>query len=227
MEVILKVKEELLNFRGIKEGIFLEISGDNILSIKEELDKKMKKSSKFYYGAKLLGIKSEKLSPEDLMELKLILKYKYDLIVSQEELPNHILNSYSPKDENEDSTIKDNVFFEGIECGMTKFVNGTLRSGQILEYDGNIVIIGDVNPGAIIKAKGNIIVVGSIKGVAHAGFDGNYNAIVASYDLQPTQLRIGDKISRPPDEYMGTYGIPEVAKIKNGEVVIEPYLPKK
>jgi len=26
---------------------------------------------------------------------------------------------------------------------------------------------------------------------------------------------------------MGTYGIPEVAKIKNGEVVIEPYLPKK
>ncbi|WP_353096669.1 septum site-determining protein MinC [Tissierella praeacuta] len=223
------MKEELLNFRGIKEGIFLDISGDDLLSIREELERKMKKASKFYHGAKLLGIKSEKLSSEDLIELKLILKYKYDLIVSQDELPKHILESYSSDGVgyNEENALKEDTSFEGIKCGMTKFVNRTLRSGQIVEYDGNIVIIGDVNPGAIIKAKGNIIVVGSIKGVAHAGFDGNSNAIVASYNLQPTQLRIGDKIARPPDEYMATCGLPEVAKIKNGEVVIEPYLPKK
>ncbi len=73
---------------------------------------------------------------------------------------------------------------------MTKFINTTIRSGQVIEYDGNIVIIGDVNPGALIKAKGNIIILGTMRGVAHAGVDGNHDAIVAAYNLQPTQLEL-------------------------------------
>lgn len=229
MEVILKVKEELLNFKGVKEGIFLNVNGDNLLPIKEELDKKMENASNFYQGTKLLGIKSAQLSPEDLMELKLILKYKYDLVVSDEELPKHVLYPSLSEDVGNtgDHGFEDETMFEGIECGMTKFVNGTLRSGQIVEYNGNIVIIGDVNPGALIQAKGNIVVLGTLRGVAHAGVGGNLEAIVASYNLQPTQLRIGDKIARPPDEYIETCGLPEVAKIKDGEVIIEPYLPNK
>ncbi len=229
MEVVLKVKEDLLSFKGVKEGIFLNINGDNFLSVKEELDTKMKNASNFYHGTKLLGIKSEKLSIEDLIELKLILKYKYDLVVAEEELPKHILHPSLTN--NMENNLKndsgDNTVFEGIHCGMTKFVNGTLRSGQIVKYDGNIVIIGDVNPGALIQAKGNIIVLGTLRGVAHAGVDGNLEAIVASYNLQPMQLRIGDKIARPPDEYIETCGLPEIAKVKDGEVIIEPYLPNK
>lgn len=223
------MKEDLLNFKGVKEGIFLNINGDDFLSIKEELDTKMKNASNFYHGTKLLGIKSEKLSDEDLMELKLILKYKYDLVVSDEELPKHVLypSSLENMGNNEDYDFKEDTVFEGINCGMTKFVNGTLRSGQIVEYGGNIVIIGDVNPGALIQANGNIIVLGTLRGVAHAGVGGNLNAVVASYNLQPTQLRIGDKIARSPDEYIETCGLPEVAKIKDGEVIIEPYLPNK
>lgn len=229
MEVILKVKEELLNFKGVKEGIFLSVNGDNLLSIKEELNRKMENATNFYQGTKLLGIKSAQLSPEDLVELKLILKYKYDLVVSDEKLPKHILNPSLSENvgSNGDNDFEDDTIFEGIHCGMTKFVNGTLRSGQIVEYGGNIVIIGDVNPGALIQAKGNIIVLGTLRGVAHAGVGGNLEAIVASYNLQPTQLRIGDKIARPPDEYIETCGLPEVAKIKDGEVIIEPYLPNK
>lgn len=222
------MKEDLLNFKGVKEGIFLNVSGEDFLSIKEELGQKMKNASNFYQGTKLLGIKSEKLSPEDLMELKLILKYKYDLVVSDEELPKHVLHSSSENVENHEvDDFGDSAVFEGIDCGMTKFVNGTLRSGQIVKYEGNIVIIGDVNPGALIQAKGNIIVLGTLRGVAHAGVGGNLKAIVASYNLQPMQLRIGDKIARPPDEYIESFGLPEVAKIKDGEVIIEPYLPNK
>lgn len=229
MEVVLKVKEDLLSFKGVKEGIFLNVDGGDLQAIKEELDKKMKSTSKFYHGVKLLGIKSDSLSPEDLTELKLILKYKYDFVVSEDELPKHIL--YPPtsmeSENNVENCFEYSTIFEGIDCGMTKFVNGTLRSGQIVEYNGNIVIIGDVNPGALIQAKGNIIVLGTLRGVAHAGVGGNLHAIVASYNLQPMQLRIGDKISRPPDEYIEASGVPEVAKIKDGEVMIEPYLPNK
>ncbi len=85
---------------------------------------------------------------------------------------------------------------------MTRFYNNTIRSGQVIEYNGNIVIIGDVNPGALVKATGNIVILGGKLrgGVAHAGTNGNENAYVAAYELQPTQLRIGDIIARKPDE---------------------------
>lgn len=222
------MKKELIAFKGVKEGIFINITGKDFLAIKDELDTKMKNAAKFYQGTNLLGVKADELSPEDMRELRLILKYKYELIVSDEELIEHVSNLSSSEElvENTNMDNSDDVF-QGIDCGMTKFVNGTLRSGQVVEYNGNIVIIGDVNPGAFIQAKGNIIVLGTIRGVAHAGMDGNYNSVVAAYNLQPMQLRIGDIIARPPDEVEGSYKVPEVAKIKDGEVIIEPYLPNK
>jgi len=223
------MKEELITFKGVKEGVFINIDSGNYLDIKDELDIKLKNAANFYRGTKLLGIKTENLLDQDIIELKLILKYKYDFIVSNEELPSHILDSPSKEDSlniGNENESNDSVF-EGIESGMTKFVNGTLRSGQVVKYDGNIVIVGDVNPGALIQAKGNIIVLGILRGVAHAGTDGNLKSIIASYYLQPTQLRIGDKITRPPDEDLESYRLPEIAKIKDGEIIIEPYLPNK
>ena len=220
LEVNIKLKDELITFKGVKEGIYINIEGNNFLEIKEELNKKLSKSMEFYKGSKLLGIKANDLSQEELQELSCILKYKYDLIVLKEELPSHILDDKDIKDE-------EDIIFEGIEEGMTSFIKGTLRSGQIVSYDGNIVIIGDVNPGALIEAGGNIIILGTLRGVAHAGKGGNSNSIVASYNFNPTQLRIANKIARSPDQGIGDSKIPEIAKIKNGEVVIEPYLPNK
>lgn len=221
-------KKDAITFKGVKEGILINVDTDDFSIVKEELDKKMKSAANFFKGTKILGIRSKKLSPEDCLELKYILKYKYELIVLEKEGPENKLDFKEGKIE-EDSKVKgdDSDTSEDIECGMTKFINGTLRSGQIVEFDGNIVIIGDVNPGALIKAKGNIIVLGSLRGVAHAGMEGNLRAIVASYNMQPTQLRIGDKIARPPDDYVESWKLPEVAKIKDGEVIIEPYLPNK
>lgn len=219
------MREELIAFRGVKEGIYINVNGNNFLEIKNELDNKLQKSLEFYKGTKLLGIKSKDLSFQDLIELKLILKYKYELIVSNKELPRGIIDS---QDSNgEEHNIDEDSLIDGIDEGMTRFVNGTLRSGQVVKYDGNIVIMGDVNPGALIEAKGNIIVLGTLRGVAHAGKEGDFNSVVACYNLQPTQLRIADKIARPPDKYIKSFGLPEVARIKNEEVVIEPYLPNK
>jgi len=221
------VKKDIITFKGVKEGIFIDVNSDDFSLVKEELDKKMKSAPNFFKGTKILGIKSKDLSPINIFELKCILKYKYDLIVL-EEMPKDLLDFYDDilgKESNRKKEADEST--EDIECGMTRFINGTLRSGQIVEYDGNLVIIGDVNPGALVKAKGNIIVLGSLRGVAHAGMEGNLKAVVASYNLQPTQLRIGDKIARPPDDDIETWKLPEVAKIRDGEVIIEPYLPNK
>lgn len=227
MEVVLKVKKKLIAFKGVKEGIYISIKGDDFSAIKEELKIKMKNAAEFYQGTKLLGIKSEELSPEDREELKLILKYKYDLIIEDSVLPNHLESSSHDKLSQKEELAMGTNSLEDTDCGMTKFLYGTMRSGQVVEYNGNIVIVGDVNPGALIKARGNIIVLGSLKGIAHAGVQGNHEVIVAAYNLQPMQLRIGDMIARPPDEGDGSFKMPEVAKIKEGELIVEPYLPNK
>lgn len=103
------------------------------------------------------------------------------------------------------------------------FVKKTIRSGQIIHNDGNIVILGDVNPGAEIIASGDIIVMGSLRGVAHAGATGNEDAIVMAFRLQPTQLRIANHITRPPDEEVIGPSYPEIAKIKDEAIIIEVY----
>lgn len=214
------MKEELVTFKGVNEGVFLNIQGDDMEAIKEEINKKMETSLSFYKGTNIIGIKSEKLSIKDILEIKFMLRYKYDLSILED-----IDMELDVKDEVEEESMEG--IFEGIDCGMTRFVNGTIRSGQIEIYTGNIVIVGDVNPGGLIQAKGNIIVLGSLMGVAHAGIGGNRKAIVAAYKLQPTQLRIANLIVRSPDEGVESYKSPEIAKIKDGKVIIEPYLPNK
>ena len=214
------MKDDLVAFKGVNKGVFLNIQGDDMEAIKEEIINKMETSLSFYKGTNIIGIRSEKLSIKDILEIKFMLKYKYDLSVLED-----MDMDMGVKNEVEEESMED--IFEGIDCGMTKFVNGTIRSGQTEIYAGNIVIVGDVNPGGLIQAKGNIIVLGSLMGVAHAGIGGNRKAIVAAYKLQPTQLRIANLIVRSPDEGVESYKSPEIAKIKGGKVIIEPYLPNK
>lgn len=220
------MKTEHVSFKGVSEGVYIQIKGEDLEGIISELDIKLKDSLAFFKGAKFLGIKADELSFDDLLEVKLILKYKYGFDIDLGQLPEHITKA--PIIEEYTSSEGDNQEkILGIDEGITKFVYGTLRSGQEVDYDGNIVIIGDVNPGAILKAKGSIIVLGTLRGVAHAGLGGNLEAVVAAYNLLPTQLRINDIIVRPPDDDISQYKLPEVAKINNGVVVIEPYLPNK
>lgn len=109
----------------------------------------------------------------------------------------------------------------------TKFHKKTLRSGQLLKSEGNVVIIGDVNPGAEVVAKGNIFVMGSVKGIVHAGAEGNREAVVVALNLVPTQLRIADIITRAPDENVKANYIPEVAYIRDNRIFIEEFLQKR
>lgn len=105
----------------------------------------------------------------------------------------------------------------------TTLVKRTLRSGQSIRFDGNVVVLGDANPGSEIVAAGDIIVMGSLRGMAHAGATGNRRAVVAALRLLPTQLRIADLISRAPDGKQTAPSAPEIARIKSEMVVIEEY----
>lgn len=78
-------------------------------------------------------------------------------------------------------------------------IKGTVRNGQQLECDGDVVLIGDVNPGGQVIATGDIYVFGRLQGVAHAGAAGHSAAVIAAAEFAPLQLRIANVVSRPPD----------------------------
>ncbi|MGI6712190.1 MAG: septum site-determining protein MinC [Bacillota bacterium] len=105
----------------------------------------------------------------------------------------------------------------------TLLIQKTVRSGQSIKHSGNVVILGDVNPGAEIIAGGHIIVMGVVRGIVHAGAFGEEKATVTAFALNPTQIRISGKITRPPDEDYSKTDEPETARIKDGVIVIEKY----
>lgn len=89
------------------------------------------------------------------------------------------------------SNIK-RAFAQEILTSETKFHRGSLRSGQRIEEDGSIVILGDVNSGAEVIASDNIVVLGTLRGLAHAGAKGNKEAIVSAGRLDTVQIRIAN-----------------------------------
>lgn len=89
--------------------------------------------------------------------------------------------------------IKQNYSLE-IKTSETKFIKSSIRSGQKIEFEGSIVIMGDVNSGAEVIAEDNIVVQGTLRGMAHAGAKGNKNAIISANLIDSSQIRIASFI---------------------------------
>ena len=102
---------------------------------------------------------------------------------------------------------------------------GTLRSGDHLHSDGSLLVLGDVNPGARVEAGGHVLVWGTLRGVAHAGFDGDTSARITALQLRPVQLRIAGAVARGPDE-LPVAGFAEQALLVDGQITIEPAAPQ-
>lgn len=101
------------------------------------------------------------------------------------------------------------------------WLSHTLRSGTRIEFAGNVVVMGDVNPGAEIVAGGSIVVWGRLRGVVHAGAQGEASAVVCALELSPTQLRIAGEIAVSPKRKGKIQ--PEIACLKDGVLVAEPW----
>lgn len=78
------------------------------------------------------------------------------------------------------------------------YLQSTVRSGVEIRHPGSVIIEGDLNPGAMVMASGNILVWGCLRGIAHAGAQGNRSATIMALRLEPTQLRIADLVARAP-----------------------------
>jgi septum site-determining protein MinC len=99
------------------------------------------------------------------------------------------------------------------------YLQTTVRSGIEIRHPGTIIILGDTNPGSSLLASGDILVWGRLRGMAHAGIDGNRSCRIMALHMQPTQLRIADLLARPPETPPANF-LPEVAYVGDNAIRI-------
>lgn len=92
------------------------------------------------------------------------------------------------------------------------YLQMTIRSGVEIRHSGTVVVLGDINPGGIAIANGDILVWGRLRGVAHAGANGNAKCLIMALQMEPTQLRIANFVARAPANQLEEY-YPEVAYV--------------
>lgn len=182
--------------------------------IKKELDRRLGFSDGFLIGTQVtVDIGEINLNKEQIGEIEEIL-LSYGLHLKG-------LMSNGPPSDTKESDGNTHFLGHIPYYQETVLICRHLRSGQKFFGEGNVVILGDVNPGAEIVAGGNILVMGALKGMAHAGVFGDETAVISAYRLNPTQLRIANHITRPPDGEEIVVDCPEVARIRAGKVIIE------
>lgn len=113
------------------------------------------------------------------------------------------------------------VYEQNVENSETYFFKGGIRSGQKLEFDGSIVVLGDVNSGAEVIAGDNIVVLGTLRGLAHAGAKGNMKAIIASQKIECPQLRIANVVKEIEKEEIESEETKKFASIIDEKIVLE------
>lgn len=182
-------KRQNVTIKGTKEGLTLYLNDDcPFEELKKELDEKLSANYRVNEDGPLIPVKLETgyryLTNVQQEELKKLVRLKKNLVV--DEIDSKVLTKTEAEIIRKDNEV----------VTITRIV----RSGQMIEVPGDLLLIGDVNPGGSVKAGGNIFIMGALRGVAHAGCYGNEQAVIAASSMRPSQLRISDCLNRAPDD---------------------------
>ena len=218
----------LIQIKGLRDGLLVTLGEGGWSVLHSSLFSQIDSKTEFFKGAKLaLDVGSQELHVSEMTDLR-------DELSDREIILWAVLSN-SPTTENTAQML-------GLATRLSKvrpdtpvqvkpvssedsamWIKRTVRSGVRLEYEGNLVVLGDVNPGAEVVAGGSVIVWGRLRGVVHAGAAGDTDAVVCALDLSPTQLRIAAEIATTPERR--SQPIPEMARLKDGHLIAEPWQP--
>lgn len=196
-----------ITIKGVKEGlVFLLDDKCEFSALLDELQFKLEKSHQQLLSGPIVHVHvklgARQASEEEKESIRAAIRQRGNLLVQSVE-------SDSPPEP------------EGGNPHNLKVHTGIIRSGQTLEHNGNLLLMGDVNPGGTLLCTGDIYVLGALRGLAHAGMNGREESIIAASLMRPTQLRIGEVISRPPDEWMSGDAAMEFAYLSEGVMKID------
>lgn len=172
----------------------------------KELELKLPKLKEFYQSSTLpIRITGRLFSEPEIEKVKELISQEIHVEIKFDSISD-LLGLHAIK----------KTFEADTEITQTKFILNSLRSGQREEYQGSVVVCGDVNFGAEIIAGGNIMVLGALRGLAHAGANGNVMAFISANFIDVTQIRIanlvrevGEKVDKCP-----------ICKIEKNEIII-------
>lgn len=174
IKIIQKSEEIVLNI-----NIMAEMN-----QVLEELSIKLPKLKEFYKTSKLpMRVTGKLFSENETDIIKSMIQDELNVKVKFDEVSD-LLGLHAIK----------KTFQVNTEISETKYIGNSIRSGQKEEYPGSIVVCGDVNPGGEVVAGGNVIVVGALRGLAHAGANGNMLAMISANSIDVTQIRIGNLV---------------------------------
>lgn len=214
--------KSLVEIKGTKEGIVFQFLPDTEFDpIMVELKKKLTEGSNFFKGAKIISITGRDMEEHEIEAIQSLVRSEFKLEIVDRPYKKALKIGI---DEEMTEEMAERNQDQVVIKSTTIFHRGTLRSGKRIESEADLVVLGDVNPGAELIAGGNIVVMGYLRGVAHAGRSGDPRAFVSANKLQPTQLRIGALITRSPDEGHDEPDYPEIAFIRNNNIIIEPII---
>lgn len=211
--------------KGKKDRLIVQLDENvDFASLKEKFSEKIKQAEDFIGDTKIaIEFTNRKLSEIEENILISIINTETKINIA------FVFSEKSVFSQLPMSKLPFNIIKDVTEEGKTKFHKGTLRSGHSLEFDGNIVILGDVNPGAIIKSKGNVVVLGYLNGTVYAGEEIGSDAFVGAFSLNPIQIKIGQVIAKNPstnvldvNKVKKTLDF-EVAYLKDGNIFIEKF----
>lgn len=196
-----------ITIKGTKDGLVFLLDDDcEFDALLSELGTKLDKHAQQFTGPIIhvfIKLGERQLDDEDQERIRAVLRKQGNLLIQS-------IESNPPE--------KDDSSRTGPSLHT---VAAIVRSGQTLEYEGHLLLLGDVNPGGVVRCTGDVYIIGALRGMAHAGSAGNEEAIIAASSMTPTQLRIADVISRPPDEWTSAEPWMEYAFLKDGKMAID------
>lgn len=220
------MSNDRVNIKGTSDGLIITLGPGAWPGLVEELDQHLGQKASFFKGGRVaLRVGPRQLTRPQLEKVgHLLNRHQISLWAVESDSPGTkaaalelgLETSLAPRPAPPPPTAPPE--------GDSLVVQRTLRSGQVIYHPGHIIIIGDVNPGAEVQAGGHIIVWGRLRGTAHAGTGEKGlgdRALVCALQLSPTQLRIGNHITRAPADEGAYDTAPEVASVQNDQIVVE------
>jgi septum site-determining protein MinC len=225
------MSDEPITIKGIREGILLTIKPDagEWTELASKLTQRIDEQKAFFKGARVaLDVGTRPVRHHELDSLRAILTNR-DMtlwaVVSASDTTLTVARNLGL----ETSLITHND--EQLETSPVNpeengtpgvLIQRTLRNGRTIRNNGHVVVHGDVNPGAEIIAGGSVFVWGKLRGIVHAGANGDESAVVCALDLAPTQLRIASFITVSPEDKRRKPR-PEMACVRDGRIVAEAW----
>lgn len=206
------IPEDAIIMKGALDGLKIVLDdAHKFLPVFGALEKKIKTSKAFFSGNKITLVLKNRLMTEDEYDYaRTHLLFKYGIEIE----PASMLEQ-SPQE-----GVPQPVKVDNPTLLSPKIVSHTLRAGQMVGHDGDMIILGDVNPGAEVTASGSVYIFGALRGRIWAGSKGDKNASIVALDFEPVQMRIADKVVVSPGRSGNKEQFPQKAFIEEDSIVV-------